>query len=111
MQRFERGERAYYAVVLKQNCLQFSLIFFSSLRLHPHLWVFKSLILPKTLQNIFPYPSVFVSFSPVYTKTLENDENDWELGCACADEKIWTEMMSGDAIPRATNFHVAKKEK
>ena len=23
--------------------------------------------------------SVFVSFSPIHTKTLENDENDWDL--------------------------------
>ena len=34
----------------------------------------------KTKQNIFIHTSVFVSFSPVHTKTLKNDENDWGLG-------------------------------
>ena len=37
-------------------------------------------IAAKTKQNIFMHTSVFVSFSPVHTETLENDENDWDLG-------------------------------
>ena len=30
--------------------------------------------------NMFIHTSVFVSFSPIHTKILENDENDWDLG-------------------------------
>ena len=33
----------------------------------------------KTRQNIFIHTSVFVSFSPIHSKALENDENDWNL--------------------------------
>ena len=74
----------------------------SILRPYPHLFVFKSLILPKTLQNIFPHPSVFVSFSPVHTITLGNNENDLELGCAYADAPIWTETYVVSFPPQQT---------
>ena len=34
----------------------------------------------QALKYMFIHTSVFVSFSPIHTKTLENDENDWDLG-------------------------------
>ena len=34
----------------------------------------------KTKENISIHTSVFVSFSSVHTKMLENDGNDWNLG-------------------------------
>ena len=43
---------------------------------HPHYYVFEStaFIAVKTKQNIFIYTSVYVSFSPIHTKTAENNE-------------------------------------
>ena len=38
------------------------------------------LIVVRTKQKICVHTSVFVLFSPIHTKTLENDENDWDLG-------------------------------
>ena len=34
----------------------------------------------QTKQNIFIHISVFVPFAPIHTKTLESDENNWDLG-------------------------------
>ena len=42
-------------------------------------------ITAKTKQNIFIHTSVFVSFSPVHTKMLKNDETTGTWDCACVN--------------------------
>ena len=73
----------FYLNQYLNRSIQFSI---ASLRpVHPNTKAFSKVsvfISAKTKQNIFIHTSVFVSFAPIHTKTLENDENDWDCSCA-----------------------------
>ena len=46
-------------------------------------------------QNVFANTSILLSFLLVHTKTLESDENDWDLGlhlCRCSDLE-WSQSL------------------
>ena len=51
----------------------------------------KAPVLSPAKQNIFVHTGILVSFSLVHTKTLESDENDWDLGlhlCGTGYQKV-----------------------
>ena len=58
------------------------------------------------LSEIFPSTvNVFVSFSPVLTKTLENDESDsWDWACVDAGEQGWHSGESTRLPPMSPGF-------
>ena len=65
------------------------------------------LISAKTKQNIFIHTSVFVSFSPIHTKTLENDENDLDLCKVERPRSIHGQMVRFGLEPKTFDaFHV-----
>lgn len=76
-------------------------------------WKVSLFISLKTKQSFFIHTIVFASFSPIYTKTLANDDNDGDQGlhmCFTQSSRCkWTQHQRSLRIVRKITWKVDRK--